>query len=377
MPSSSGPVTPPTTLVRHRHPNLTLWVRSLSAEKRRDAVCFLALQATLGISSWIATLGFHRSQAFVDVSGNPTPLGYTKSLVLFIVPCLMFAIWLLLSFRTKRRTRRKAFAITILALFPLGCILDYFFAPSFLTFKNPGSVLPFGIPPFHPSPAMCSKVIPIEEFLFYFLGFLAILLTYVWSDHVMFSSTKVTLEHRRPVVFRNWPTTIAFWLLIGGLLFAIAFAIRQGKTGDGPCPFPGYFLFLLITAILPSMICSRLAVHFVNFRALTAAWLLVLAISQFWEAALGIPYQWWGYQLDRMMGLTIKAQCDLPVEAVIVWTLATWTTVVIYETVLNVLRIKDRAPHRRLHEILKGEDSDVIPLKEYYAGVKREERGNP
>ena len=62
-----------------------------------------------------------------------------------------------------------------------------------------------------------------------------------------------------------------------------------------------------------------------------------MAISQFWEASLAVPYGWWGYEPDQMMGIFFKAHCDLPVEAVLVWTLGSWTTVIIYETILTAL----------------------------------------
>jgi hypothetical protein len=96
------------------------------------------------------------------------------------------------------------------------------------------------------------------------------------------------------------------------------------------------------------------------------SWLFVLGISQFWEAALAIPYRWWGYQKDQMMGWFIRAQCDLPVEAVLVWSLATWAAVMVYETILNVLRIKAQAPGRTLLQALRGDETDVPPLKRYY-----------
>jgi hypothetical protein len=52
---------------------------------------------------------------------------------------------------------------------------------------------------------------------------------------------------------------------------------------------------------------------------------------------LGIPYGWWGYEPDQMMGIFIQPHCDLPLEAVLVWTLGSWTTVICYETILTAL----------------------------------------
>jgi hypothetical protein len=50
-----------------------------------------------------------------------------------------------------------------------------------------------------------------------------------------------------------------------------------------------------------------------------------------------VPYGWWAYVPDQMMGIFLKPHCDLPIEAVLVWTLGTWTTVIIYETILTAL----------------------------------------
>ena len=68
-----------------------------------------------------------------------------------------------------------------------------------------------------------------------------------------------------------------------------------------------------------------------------------------------------------MMGIFIQAQCDLPVEAILVWTLATWATVMVYETILNLLRIKQGDPTRSSLQGLHGDESDVLGLKKYYA----------
>src|SRR5262245_26567434 len=93
-------------------------------QKGKDLVWFLRLIVLLAASGFVATCGFKKSQVFVDVSENPTPLGYTKSLVLFALPCLLFGYWMLN--RREIRVRRKAFWITILLMFPVGVMLDVF-----------------------------------------------------------------------------------------------------------------------------------------------------------------------------------------------------------------------------------------------------------
>ena len=338
--------------------------------KGKDLIAFVCLNVLLAVSGWIATSGFKRSQVLVDVSQDPTPLGYLKSLVLFALPCVLFGIWL--GNYLASPTRRRALWLTVFLLAPLGLVLDVFFGRSFFVFRNVGATVAgysrfWLLPAFSFETGTFQPYIPVEEVLFYFMGFLSILLTYIWSDQVVFGAHKVSHSQKPPKALASGPRALLFWGFLGAALSVISWLIRRAIPPEqGAGAFPGYFIFLVWTAVVPSMVCSRLAFHFVNFRALTLAWLFVLGISQFWEAALAIPYQWWGYQPDRMIGLRIRAQCDLPVEAVLVWTLGTWAAVMVYETVLNVLRIKVAQPDRAIHEALRGEERDVDLLKRYY-----------
>lgn len=128
----------------------------------------------------------------------------------------------------------------------------------------------------------------------------------------------------------------------GGVLFGISWLIRRTVPSQGGPGFPGYILFFRAGSILPSLSCFRVAFRFINGRALTASWLWILVIRRLWEAFLAIPCGWWGYQPDQMMGLFLKAHCDLPTEAVSVWTLGTWITVILYETILTALHAEGR-----------------------------------
>jgi hypothetical protein len=180
--------------------------------------------------------------------------------------------------------------------------------------------------------------LPLEEFIFYILGFITMLLAYVWADEILFFANKVDDAQRTPRVFRGWKQTLSFWLAVGLVLFLIAWWIRRSVPSVSGRAFPGYFLFLLAVSIIPSLFCSRIAFQFINWRAFALAWLYVLGISQFWEASLGLPYGWWAYEPDQMMGIFLKAHCDLPIEAALVWTLVAWTTIIIYETILTAIQ---------------------------------------
>jgi hypothetical protein len=65
-------------------------------------------------------------------SSNPTPYGYTWSLLLFLVPIMVIAFGFLP--RKEAEFPRKAFWWTIGILVPLGFATDFFFASRFFIF---------------------------------------------------------------------------------------------------------------------------------------------------------------------------------------------------------------------------------------------------
>lgn len=315
---------------------------TLLTTKGKDLVAVAALMGSLAVSQTIAIRQIRLSPQPLDLSLDPSPYGYTMSLALFIVPCLVFGIWLLRS--PRKSEQRKAFIFTLLLLVPVGFTLDLLFGRVFLTFPNHRAILGVLLPGYDIRTGWAGllgpgweKALPLEEFVFYILGFITMLLIYVWGDEIIFFSNKVDNNQRTPGVFRGWKQTLSFWLAAGAVLFTIAWLIRRSVPAKGEHAFPGYFLFLLAGSIVPSLFCSRIAFQFINWRALGLAWLFILGISQFWEASLAIPYGWWGYQPDQMMGIFLKPFFDLPIEAVLVWTLGTWTTIIIYETILTAI----------------------------------------
>ncbi len=62
-------------------------------------------------------------------SSNPTPFGYSWSLLLFVIPILVIGGWFVPS--EKVRIPKRAFWRTIWILVPIGFGLDFFFAHRF------------------------------------------------------------------------------------------------------------------------------------------------------------------------------------------------------------------------------------------------------
>src|ERR1700688_463734 len=108
------------------------------------------------------TLHTVSSPGTLQVSGsNPTPHGYTWSLLLFVVPIVVIAFWFLPAEGVE--IPRRAFWRTIAILVPIGFGLDFFFAHCFFVFLNAGATL--GIE----APAVGTPV-PVEEYVFYLTG---------------------------------------------------------------------------------------------------------------------------------------------------------------------------------------------------------------
>ena len=337
------------------------------SKKNKDLFVFLSLNLALGLPAVVAQWCIKTSQRPLNPSPGPSPFGYVISLVLFWFPCVFFGAMLFwqpfsrqvfdpITLRSLYAPfRRKAFALTLVALCPLGVVLDIMFGSTFFKFPESSGVLkgfllpaffPNGSgPPEHSCPGHWHRYIPVEEMAFYFLGFLTILMVYIWSENVLFRDSKVEISQTAPKLFQGQKATALSLSAIGVLLSLVACCVRMKiKPEEGGSAWPGYFLFLLWAAVLPSMFLFHISFHFINWRALTVAWLFVLSISQFWEAFLGVPYQWWDYHHDQMMGFFIKPECELPIEAVLVWSLSSWTTIVVYERILAALNLKGGGP---------------------------------
>jgi lycopene cyclase domain-containing protein len=258
-----------------------------------------------------------------DFSSNPTPLGYTWSLLLFIVPIVVIAGWFLPQEGVE--IPQKAFWRTIAILIPCGAGLDFFFAHRFFCFPNPGATLGIAAP-------ALGKPVPIEEYVFYLTGFITVLLIYVWADEFWFAAYNVG---DYPGESRKIPRLLQFHGASVGLgLVLIAAAIVYKKVlSPTPEGFPGYFTFLVATALVPAAAFFPSARPFINWRAFSLTLFIVVLISLIWEATLALPYGWWGFQKNQMIGLSIGAWYGLPIEEVGVWIAVSYATAIVFEIV--------------------------------------------
>jgi hypothetical protein len=273
-------------------------------------------------------------RALLDYNTNPTPLGYTWSLSLFIIPVIVLALWL--SRRRQNRIQNMAFWLTTLIVSLTGIALDTFLGANFFSFPNTGAVLGIHFPGWSFSKGF-SNPIPIEEIGFYVFGILAVMLVYVWGDEFWLGAYNADDTTRRE---KRWSDIISFHpasAIFGVVIFFLGWFCKKHVPGFEHEGFPGYFLFLTVVAMGPSMVFFPVARPYINWRAFSVALLFILLVSLFWEATIAVPYQWWRFYPAQMLGLNINGFSGLPVEEPMLWMGVTWATVIMYEMISTVL----------------------------------------
>jgi hypothetical protein len=261
----------------------------------------------------------------LSVGADPSPHGYTWSLLLFIVPIVVIGVWFLPS--EGLEIPRRAFWRTIGILAPIGCLLDVIFAQWFFTFPNPKATL--GIP----APAF-GRPVPVEEYVFYFTGFIAVLLLYVWLSEYWLAAYTVAdypaeaRKFRRLLHFHPTSLIVAVILIGAAWFYKKHFAPLPDRDG-----FPGYFTVLVAGVLAPAMSFYPVARRFINWRALSLTLFIMLLVSELWEATLALPYGWWGFQPRQMIGLLVGAWSNLPIEEVGVWIAVSYATVIVFEVI--------------------------------------------
>jgi hypothetical protein len=293
--------------------------------------------AMIVIPAAIALHAVHSPARLVPTSQNPTPYGYTWSLLLFIVPVAVIAVWLLPSEELK--IPKRAFGWTIAILVPLGCLLDVVFAQWFFKYPNAGATLGILAPAFGPW-------VPVEEYVFYATGFLAILLLYIWLGEfwvVAYNVSDYPGEARKMSrLLQFHPTSLALAVVLIG---AAWFYKKHCALPADQSGFPGYFTVLIVGGLLPAVFFFPVAKRFINWRALSLTLFFIVLVSLLWEATLAVPYNWWNFRHGQMIGLFIGAWAGLPIEEVFVWIAVTYATAIMFEVVKTLLTSERSVRH--------------------------------
>jgi hypothetical protein len=274
---------------------------------RSPRLSFWLVVAMLAMIVVPAALTLHtvRVSALAPAAANnpgASRYGYTVSILLFLVPILVIAFWFVPAEGVK--IEKKSFWWTIRLLFPVGAGLDFFFARYFFVFPNPAATL--GIK----APALGAPV-PIEEYAFYLTGFLCVLLLYIWLDQYWLAAYNVESDSAQRKQFHRLLQPHPESIILAIILVSTAIIYKKFFS---PCPlgFPGYFIFIALTALVPSSALLPSARPVINWRAFSLAIFFVLLISLMWEATLAIPYGWWNFRDEQMLGVRITVGDSSP-----------------------------------------------------------------
>jgi hypothetical protein len=269
------------------------------------------------------TLHSVREPGTLNVGANPSPHGYTWSLLLFIVPILVIAVWFVPG--EGLEIPRRAFRWTIGILVPIGWLLDVICAQWFFVFPNPKATLGISAP-------ALGRPVPVEEYVFYLTGFITILLLYVWLSEYWLAAYTVEDYAGEARALRRLLQFHPMSLVLAVGLLAVAIVHKKWFSAV-PEGWPGYFIVLVAGGLIPSVSFYPATRRFINWRALSLTLFIILLVSLLWEATLALPYGWWNYQHGAMMGVFIGAWSGLPIEAVMVWLAVTYGTVILFEVV--------------------------------------------
>jgi hypothetical protein len=292
-------------------------------QRAKSFYIVFAIAAALVLPAAIALHTVIHPGILQATSENPTPLGYTWSLLLFIVPIGALAWWF--ACRPDLKFPRKAFWRTLALLTPIGFLLDLLFGNAFFIFPNKTATLGCEVP-------AIGGAIPVEEFVFYLTGFMLVLLSYIWCDEYWMAAYNVP-DYKAAA--EGIPHIVRFHfasVVLGVVLIAAAILYRKLLSG-GPEGFPWYFVYLVCAALIPSAGFFHTAQQFINWRAFSFTFFLLLLISLLWEVTLALPYGWWEYRPRVLIGLHIGAWFGLPIEAACLWMAVSFTTVITYEVI--------------------------------------------
>jgi hypothetical protein len=152
-------------------------------------------------------------------------------LLLFVVPSAAILFWFIPE--EGLEFSRRAFGWSVGVLFPLGGLLDFFFARYFFTYPNASATL--GIK----APAL-GQPVPVEEYGFYLFGFATVLLLYIWLDEYWLSAYTVRALSKERMTFDRLLRFHPASLILVSWLLCVSRALRvHSLNGAAPGGTPG------------------------------------------------------------------------------------------------------------------------------------------
>jgi hypothetical protein len=257
-------------------------------------------------------------------------LTYFQSLLFWLVPTIIL-LPRFLEYTDPNGRRRSAMLITTVGIVGLGILLDVVFGQRILQFDESPQAQYVG----WLTIGRFGVHVPYEEFLFYAMAPIAILLVYGWASEYWLADYTPRYspgDAAGPVVSVSFfAAALAIVMFVAGIL-----VFRHNSQGTGPVP--AYYTFLVLLALTPAILLFSRMRDRVNWRAFGVTTLYVLLTSLIWEATLAVPRHWWGYKPSAMLGLyvnawTREAAWPFPIEAVFVWVACPFSCILTYEYV--------------------------------------------
>ena len=313
---------------------------------RFDWLCILVL-------SWMIPMGILENHGFNDLSDPP--YGYFRSLAFWTVPILfLLPPFLRHTAGLPGHRTRWALAGMVLEITLLGTVLDCFLGHYVFKFDltKPDNYLGLFIP------AVGMKL-PVEEFLFYFLGALNIVLVYDWACRRW-----KTPEPERGLKRLGEGGLLSFSkaaLLWAVIMMGLGLFLKHCYSDSGQW-FPMYYTYLIGVGYGPAIFLYKSVRDRVNWNAFALTTLYTVGTSSLYEVGLAMPHHWWGYVSDGMIGKMLDTGAHLhhealqpgydwpfPLEAMMVWVVIPFACVLTFEGIKQFLGDPEPSYLGRLH----------------------------
>jgi hypothetical protein len=290
-------------------------------------------------------------------------LGYTYSLILPALPLLVLIWW----YRRASKEDDGSLRVLVRAVI-WGSLLtalvfvlfDSLFASLLFTFPDPNAVLGVHFPGYKWDgacstiwqiyrPSCYARSIPIEEIAFYLGGAAVLRGMYIWSSEDFL--VRYTIE---PSKYDSDAKKVKRLLSLNWRLLALMLAILivgvYAKRLLGSEGYPVYLFLQVLIVGAPIVFLYTQVRPFINTRALLMVMVLQVLVSVIWEVTAAVPYGWWGYKPDGMIGTLVRPWSDLPIEACLFWIGVGWSATFVHEAT----KIKVRS-NRSWRSILLGD----------------------
>jgi len=299
-----------------------------------------------------------------------SPGAFAMSTLLFLIPAAVGLFWAVfdLEFRPWRKILLRGLAI----LTVLSVIVDVgFLGATCFTFPNREANVGIVMIPMFDWTTKSWLMMPWEDLVFYIVAAALTMVLYAWltlsflrqtnEDYWPdWSAERVANLVRGGDVLECWhgawfikghPTKPdRFWpsfkLFVRdarhhqlGRMFALVLCGLAGVVWiygqfDAIDGTPVYAMYLLISAGVASYLLLGQVYDHLNWRAfaLTAVYMALLSVV--YEITLALPFGWWGFRESLMLGVSMAAWWDQPIEQLFIYASGTYVIVLIWEAVL-------------------------------------------